>query len=528
MSRLIGFFVVTIIASLALGPGIAVATEDPRFETTVNERYVTPGQSQPLTVTLVNDAEDSDDSVEPATNVKAELGAGATPFTVTSGTVYPGTVEDGVPTQLQFAIEVPQDVTAGSYSIPIEVTYEFEGDERETTTSYVHVSVRDRARFAIVNSSSTLQVRSEGSMTATVRNIGSEPATGATLEMESRSGVMAFEDDRSGVRSLGNVSPGENRQVNFTMRATDDANPKTYPVVGSIRYDDEEGVRRSSGPLATSITVTREQTFELFEIRTKLRVDREGSLTVEVLNSGPREVENANLRIETDGTGLYPTQSAIALGNLDPGESTDATYEISVDGETTATPRQVTLQLEYDDVNGDHRFADSKRLRVPVKPDEPAFDVEPFDNDITAGASGIVRLEVTNNDPVKLSSVNMKAFTDAPVSITDDSAFVSELEPGESTVVALQVSAPDASLTKEYPISVDFQYDEPDGDTKLTETYDLPVSVEEGTTIREQLSERIAAVDISKNFLLGGGFGFGLVVIGVGAVRMRNHRRNDE
>jgi len=528
MSRLIGLFVVTMVAGLALGPGIAVAAEDPRFETTVNERYITPGQSQTLTITLVNDAEDPDDSVERATNVKAELGAGDTPFTVTSGKVYPGTVEDGVPTQLQFAIEAPQDVASGTYSLPIKVTYEFEDDERETTTTHVQVEVSERARFAIVDTSSTLQVQSEGPMTAIIRNIGSEPATDASLEMESRTAVMTFESDRSGVRSLGDISPGENRTVNFTIRATDDADSNSYPIVGSVQYDDEDGVRRSSRPLATSITVSREQTFELEETRTELRVDREGSLSVEVLNSGPREVENANLRIETAGTGLHPTQSAIALGDLEPGESTVATYEVSVDGETTATPRQVTLQLEYDDVNGDHRFADSKRVSVPVEPAEPVFTVDPIENNISAGESGTVRLEVTNNDRVKLSSVNMKAFTDAPISITDDSAFVSELEPGESTDVALQINAPDQSLPKEYPISVDFQYDEPDGDTKLTDTYDLPISVEEGASIREQLADRIAAVDTPLNFLLGGGVVFGLVVIGVGAVLMRNHRRNDE
>ncbi len=527
MSRLPGLFVLLIVTSLALGPGLAVATEDPRFETTVSEQYVTPGQTQTITVTLVNDAEEPDDTVERTTNVRASLEAGNSPFTVTSGPVHLGTVEDGVPTTMQFGIDVPQDVAAGTYTLPIDVTYEYEGDERETTTTHVQAIVSDRARFAIVDTESDLHVQSTGSMTVTVQNVGSEPVTDATLKMESRSSVMAFEGDRSGVRALDGLAPGENRTVTYAMSATDVAEPDTYPVVGTVRYDDEEQVRRSSRPLAATVSVTREQTFAITEAETALRVDREGTMTVEVENTGPRAVANANIRIDTAGTGLHPTQTAVAVGDLNPGESALATYEISVDDDTTATTRQILAQLEYDDINGEHRMADPERLAVDIEPDYPVFTLEPVENRVPAGETVTVEFEVTNNEPVTLSSINAKAFTDAPVSIPDDSAFIGELEPGESTVITMQVSAPGTAPVKEYPISLDFQYDDPDGDTKLSDTYDQPVSVLEGTTLRDQLSDLIGTFHISTHLLWGGAVGIGISGIGIGTLLAYRRHRND-
>jgi hypothetical protein len=53
------------------------------------------------------------------------------------------------------------------------------------------------------------------------------------------------------------------------------------------------------------------------------------------------------------------------------------------------------------------------------------------------------------------------------------------LDPGESKTVRFSIGASGGALAKNYPVSVDFQYDEPDGDTKLSDTYRLAVAVEE-------------------------------------------------
>ncbi|MBS3760151.1 MAG: hypothetical protein KGY43_01585, partial [Halodesulfurarchaeum sp.] len=235
-----------------------------------------------------------------------------------------------------------------------------------------------------------------------------------------------------------------------------------------------------------------------------------------------------NVILETGDRSLHPTQTEVAVGDLDPGKSASATYEILVDEETTPTDRRLTVHFEYEDPNGDRQRADPKTVRVDVKPEQPVYEVETVDTTVAAGETGTITIGVTNTDSETVNSVNAKAYTDAPISISDDSAFISELKPGESTTVTLQVSAPGTTLMKDYPISLDFQYDQPDGDTLLTDTYDVPITVIEGTTFWESVTASIQSVDVPRNGLMGGAAGIGISGLGFASLVVYRRRSHDE
>jgi hypothetical protein len=84
-------------------------------------------------------------------------------------------------------------------------------------------------------------------------------------------------------------------------------------------------------------------------------------------------------------------------------------------------------------------------------------------------------IENTANEP--LTDISAKLFADSPISADDDEAFVSELGPGETTTITFSISAEGGALDKTYPLSLDFQYEEPDGDTPVSDTYRVPVEV---------------------------------------------------
>jgi len=70
-------------------------------------------------------------------------------------------------------------------------------------------------------------------------------------------------------------------------------------------------------------------------------------------------------------------------------------------------------------------------------------------------------------------------FTDSPLGSDDDEAFVSSLEPGESETLVFDLSADSGATAKSYSFSMDFRYDDERGDTKISETYRIPVQVTE-------------------------------------------------
>ncbi|TVT82532.1 sialidase, partial [Haloferax volcanii] len=59
----------------------------------------------------------------------------------------------------------------------------------------------------------------------------------------------------------------------------------------------------------------------------------------------------------------------------------------------------------------------------------------------------------------------------------NDEGIISELPPGESEEFTIALSAGANALPKRYPVSFDFQYEMPDGDTEVSQTYTTPIEV---------------------------------------------------
>lgn len=629
-----------VVLSVAIGPGIVAGIEDPRFEASVGSTIVTPGQPEQLDVTIVNDDEDPEDAVEPAANVEAEMKQGNTPFTITSGTRHLGTLKDGQPVGTTFAIDVPQNVESGTYHIPIEITYEQDGDERDTTTVYVTVTVKDRAAFEVVNVEDSVAIGNDGTVTLTIENVGSEPAADSTVRIQSKTSMVHFGGSATQTRFVGEWGVGEERTITYSLTTSPRAEAEAYPLIATVKYDDTDGTRRASTPLPAQVrprpttfaieavdsdlqvgndgtatvevtntgneavsgvsveiletganldptqrvypigtlgpgetdtvsvsihtapaaepgerevrarvtyddggsdgdkartdstvevvSVLEEQTFDADLTGTTLQVDRDGEVTLAITNTGPKTVRNANIRLADTGPAVHPENTEYSIGTLAPGETTTAHFSLDVADSATPTPRQFTVHLQYDDTDGDRLSATPQAVSVDIAPEAPIFDLTVVDGEVPAGESASMTVRIENLGEETLTGINAKAFTDAPVTVTDDSAYVGELEPGESAILEFGVAAPGDAQLKQYPISMDVQYTDGDGDTELTDTYDKPATVVESEGLEDTLASLYGTLLVYRNAMVGGAAGLGLAGFMAVLVTLRNRRRDDD
>ena len=86
---------------------------------------------------------------------------------------------------------------------------------------------------------------------------------------------------------------------------------------------------------------------------------------------------------------------------------------------------------------------------------------------------------MTNTGDEPLRDVEAKAFVRAPLSSDDDEGIIPALAPGETKTIVIGLATGSNALEKSYPVSVDFQYELPDGDTRVSSTYQVPVTVEQ-------------------------------------------------
>jgi len=469
-------------------PDIDVFTSTSEFE---------PGTQSQLRLTLRNNGEIDqsgperyESRVTTARGVTVEARPGDAPVEINTGTIGAGNVPTGTVDLSPIDITVSENATPGTYRIPVEVSYTYTRlvdydpsgaeytDNTRTRTHYVTVRVRDQPRFEVVETETTAQVGDTGDLSVTIENTGTRAATDASVTATSRSDELVFGTaSESSTAQVGRWAVGERRTVNYTVSLAEDATVRGYTVNLDVDYTDTDGIARTSRTLNIGVTPVEEQSFSLENVTTNLRVGADGTVSGTVVNDGPKRVDDPVLRFSSSNPNINVESSEYALPDLEPGDSADFSYEVGVSDAANANVQQLNLSVAYRNNRGNTRVSDSLTTNAEIAPHRDRFVVEVVNNTIEAGSERALRVRVTNNGDEPLTNIEAKAFVSDPLSSGNDEGIISELPPGESEEFTIALSAGANALPKRYPVSFDFQYEMPDGDTEVSQTYTTPIEV---------------------------------------------------
>lgn len=513
MSRASYAFVVALLLTLlflgAVQPAAAQTREEvrgsPSFELSAQDNRVAPGESVNLRISVSNGGEiwnagpqDMETRVQTARNTRFRVRESSLhdDIALRSGSVLRGTVPPGIIEPISYQLEFDEDIDTGRYNVPIEISYdwtrritrtaggsesyhEFSTSERKT----VQVVVEDQARFQLVDSESDgVAAGGAGELDLEVENTGTDVARDAVLHVTSGGQGLFFggisSPRESTTVSLPEMQPGDTEEVSIRVGAESDQSPGSYPVEANVEFRNQAGVDRMSRTMRASVDVKQEQEFTVSEIESGLRVGDEGDFVGNITNTGPEDVDDAVLVFASEDRNVNPSDTEYALGDLEVGEERRFRYRVSVSSEAEYGPKQSTLQVRYRN-EFDDRSEQDVVVDYNVDQSQDEFDVD-SDVTLTPGESGEVEVEITNQRDETLENVQAKIFTDSPLSSSDDEAYVESIEPGENATLVFAISAAAGATPKSYSASMDFRYDDQRGDTKISDTYRVPVQVEGG------------------------------------------------
>ncbi len=377
---------------------------------------------------------------------------------------------------------VRADRTAASQPYAFDATVEYEdGDGLDQTSEARTLSVvpRPEQTFAVESVDSTVAVGDTGTVRVEMRNEGPIAVRDASVELVSTNPALTFSGSGSTSRFAGSWASGETRTLEYDVTATDDADTRTYALEATVTYLDSEGDTESAPTRSLGVEPDPEQSFDIEDVTSTLRVGGEGAIEGRVVNTGDADVRNAVVVFETDKRNVTPLETEAPVGTLAAGGTATFSLPVEISESGEAGAKQYSMEVRYRNSDGDLRTSDTIDVSANVGPDEQKFGLETDAGTIAPGGGTTLEVTVTNSGDERLSDISANMFADSPISVDDDEAFIGALDPGESATARFSVSASDGALEKDYPVSVDFQYDEPDGDTKLSQTYRLAVSVEE-------------------------------------------------
>ncbi|AWB26274.1 COG1361 S-layer family protein [Halococcoides cellulosivorans] len=399
----------------------------------------------------------------------------------------------------RFTYRVGTSGAAVDREYPFDISFEYTDAENSAGTYTADAAIRPQSdpRFVVESVDHDVAIGSTGRVQLTLRNDGPVDASEAILTASAESDAMfvgtggsepvevqgvSLDPPEQGSPTaqayVGDWPVGENRTVTLRAGFGESAIVRNYVTSLSIDYENARGDAMPQRTRSVGIRPLPAQQFAYDRVESDLHVGEEGTLVANVTNRANRTVDGLVVTAASQDQNVNFYNARSTVGELAAGESATVRYRVGITAEAERGTRVFELSARYRGSRDDRHETDARDLLVDVGAERDAFDVAVANGSFAPGESGPFAVTITNRRNETLSNVQAKLFTDDPLGSGDDSAFVTELAPGESATLRLDLSVASGASAKTYAASMDFRFDDSRGDSELSDTYRVPVRVE--------------------------------------------------
>jgi hypothetical protein len=357
-----------------------------------------PGADTSLTVIISNSGLNThkivgstivtpDDLPNTAKLATVALKSNDAPLTVKTDPQFLSDIMGGASRTATFNVKVADSATPGTYTLPLEVTYTYlqEAEDYGDTLRYNYqkkteilpltVRVTPDLRVEILNvRSESLNVGTEGYVYLTLKNIGHDTANKAIAKVVRNGASPLIPTD--GNAYIGTFEPGETVDVKFKVAVADSAEPQSYPLDVMVAYEDYEEKTVTSRAATIGLPVGGKIAFGAVSPTVTLHPGDKSILEVVYKNTGAAKVYNAQARISAVDPFTSSDDTAY-LGDLAPGETATARFEVSIDADATLKEYGIDSEIRYRDDLDNSKISDTMKVRVALEKKQGALFTNP-------------------------------------------------------------------------------------------------------------------------------------------------------
>ncbi len=310
--------------------------------------------------------------------VTVAMGSGDAPVVIKSDPQMVGDIASEDQATVTFSAKVNADAQGGTYQIPLNISYtqytnidQYGLDtvryyyEPYTVTVTVPVSIKSEVIPAVVTATSdSLVAGAQGYVNLTIKNIGSLDGSKATVQILQDTASPVSPVDTSVY--IGDFPAGSTVACQYKVAVASDAINKTYPVDVVVVYQDNEGDFVTSQTQTVGVDVGSKVAFSVLSSPVEMSPGSKRTIQVEYLNTGDSTVHSAEARISV--VDPFTSSSDIAyLGDLAPGQSAVASYQMSVASDATIKEYGLDTEIRYNDALDDTYVSDPMKVSIDVK-----------------------------------------------------------------------------------------------------------------------------------------------------------------
>ena len=310
--------------------------------------------------------------------VTVAMGAGDAPVVIKSDPQMIGDIASQSQQTVTFSAKVNADAAGGTYYIPLNISYtQFSNVDQYgmDTFQYYYVPgnvtitvplvIKSEVIPEVVSATSDqLVAGADGYLNLTIANIGSLDGAKATVEI--------VQDDDSPVSPvdssvyIGAFPAGSTVSCQYKVAVSKNAENKTYPVDVIVLYQDDEGDFVPSQTQTVGVDVGNKVNFAILSPPVEMSPGSKRTIQVEYQNTGDSTVYSAEARISI--VDPFTSSSDIAyLGDLAPGQTAVASYQISVASNPTIKEYGLDSEIRYNDALDDTYVSDPMKVSIDVE-----------------------------------------------------------------------------------------------------------------------------------------------------------------
>jgi len=415
--------------------------------------------------------------------------------------------------EYKFRLHVSEDASTGSYPMRLKVSY-YSGDskdQREQTFDFSIQVVRRNQAFIEIESvemdPKAIEPGDEFVLKVKVKNVGDETARAFSLRIEpsevnvpgevtkvdlsalqslpiqgsqsmsenlqlalnqlmeqlAKENINAFlplEEDN--IKYLSELSPGEEKVLEFHLKANERLENGIYPLKISLEYLSTPNDERLTDERLIGVPILGREHIIVSRVSTSpsriLAGTNNVEINFEVENIGSGSARYVILKpMPEDPFELSETsEQIINIGTLRQGDSAKATFKVNVKEGARGGTYEIPVKIEYKDSSGNTK---EDVIKIPIIVNEkPKISVEKitFDKTPMQGEEVLVYIKVKNIGGEQAENVIIEGVVkaDQPFTLSKRSDYIGTLDPGKEGEGVLELSIANNAIPKDYTIQV--------------------------------------------------------------------------
>lgn len=320
-----------------------------------------------------------DDLPNTAKFVTVNISAGDAPIVIKSDPQMIGDLLGQTTETVVFSATVNADAPAGTYLVPVDINYstlssvdEYTAQpmfqnyyQQHITTLTVPLVIKAEVIPKIISATpDNLVAGADGYVNITLKNIGSLDGTKATVRLL-QDGESPIAPVDNGVY-IGDFPVDSILTCPFKVSVDAAAVNKSYPVNVLVTYQNDEGDFVNSRTETAGVNVGGKVDFAIISPTISMSPGSKKIIQIEYKNTGDSTIKNAQALISA--VTPFTSSNAVAdLGDLAPGQSAIASYQISVSGNAVTKVYGLDSEIRYRDVLDNTYISDPMKVSIDVE-----------------------------------------------------------------------------------------------------------------------------------------------------------------